>query len=77
MSLAIPKNRHHAAFDFFGRVDFKPPVDEAQVRFGGFAWIGKSDPGPGLTDSGTVDVNRFGGFAKADYKASEKVVIAR
>jgi len=63
------------AFDFFGRVDFKPPVDEAQVRFGGFAWLGNADPGLGQTDSGSVKWNRFGGFAKADYKASENVTL--
>ncbi|KPL02612.1 MAG: hypothetical protein AMJ90_05330 [candidate division Zixibacteria bacterium SM23_73_2] len=63
------------AFDFFGRVDFKPPVDEAKIRFGGYAWLGNADPGGNLTDSGTVKWNRFGGFAMADYKASEKVTL--
>lgn len=63
------------AFDFFGRVDFKPPVDEAKIKFGGYAWLGKADPGGDLTDSGTVDWNRFGGFGTVDYKASENVTL--
>lgn len=84
-----PKNNfsdNNDAKDFLGRVEFKPPVDEAKIRFGGYAWIGMALPTftkyPG-TDSAetitfpeeTIEMNRFGGFAKVDYQASEQVTL--
>lgn len=63
------------AKDFLLRADIKPPIEEAKVLFGGYAWIGSADPGWGLTEEGTVKRNRFGGFAKVDYKATEDVTV--
>jgi len=63
------------AKDFLLRADMKPPIEQAKVRFGGYAWIGSADPGWGLTEEGTVKNNRFGGFAKVDYEATEKVTV--
>ncbi len=63
------------AKDFLLRADVKPPVEQAKVRFGGYAWIGSADPGWGMTEEGTVKNNRFGGFAKVDYEATEKVTV--
>jgi hypothetical protein len=69
------------AKDFFGRVDIKPPVEQAQIRFGGYAWMGNVTP-PTLfidtvwhvvpnPDEETFKANRFGGFATADYTKDE------
>lgn len=63
------------AKDLLLRADIKPPIEEAKIRFGGYAWIGSADPGFGLTEEGTVKRNRFGGFAKVDYKATEDVTV--
>ena len=32
------------AKDFFARVDIKPPIEQAKVRFGGYAWLGFALP---------------------------------
>jgi hypothetical protein len=72
------------AKDFFGRVDIKPPIEQAQVGFGGYAWMGSVTP-PTLffdttthfvpnPDEETFKANRFGGFAKADYTKYEVTV---
>jgi hypothetical protein len=63
------------AKDFLLRADIKPPIEEAMIRFGGYAWIGSADPGFGLEEEGTVKRNRFGGFATADYKATEDITV--
>ncbi|OQX92780.1 MAG: hypothetical protein B6D58_01165 [candidate division Zixibacteria bacterium 4484_95] len=63
------------AKDFLLRANIKPPIEQAKVLFGGYAWIGSADPGFGLTEEGTVKRNRFGGFAKVDYKATEDVTV--
>lgn len=64
------------AKDFLLRADFKPPVDQVDLRFGGFAWIGSASPGWGISpEEGTLKRNRFGGFAKVDYKATEDVTL--
>jgi len=63
------------AKDFLLRANIKPPIEQAKVLFGGYAWIGSADPGSGLTEEGTVKRNRFGGFAKVDYKATEDVTV--
>jgi hypothetical protein len=64
------------AKDFLLRADFKPPVDQAQIRVGGYAWIGSAAPtGLSNPDEKTLEMNRFGGFAKVDYKASEDLTV--
>lgn len=67
------------AKDFLGRVEFKPPVENAKVTFGGFAWIGSALPKFGGVavhnpDEKTLEMNRFGGFGKVDYKADNVTV---
>ncbi len=67
------------AKDFLGRVEFKPPVENAKVTVGGFAWIGSALPKYGALvvdnpDEKTLEMNRFGGFAKVDYKADNVTV---
>ncbi|HUV29849.1 MAG TPA: porin [Acidobacteriota bacterium] len=67
--------------DFLVRADIKPPLEQGDVVFGGYAWIGMSLPT--YYDAGTLTTttypeeslqrNRFGGFAKVDYKASEDI----
>lgn len=64
------------AKDFLGRVEFKPPTENAKVTVGGFAWIGSALPkfqGYAVSnpDEKTLEMNRFGGFAKVDYKAND------
>lgn len=58
------------AKDFLLRADFKPPVDQAQIRVGGYAWIGSAAPPVGVSnpDEKTLERNRFGGFAKVDHE---------
>lgn len=74
------------AKDFLLRADIKPPIEQATVRFGGYAWIGMALPTYtmfGGTDSAitytfpeeTLERNRFGGFAKVDYKVTEQVTL--
>ena len=60
------------AKDFLLRADVKPPIDEATVRFGGYAWLGFA-PAPSGWENGddAFKRNRFGGFAKADYTKDE------
>jgi hypothetical protein len=65
------------AKDFLFRADIKPPIDQAKVRFGGYAWIGFVNPPTTFYDTmmhvvpnpdeKTFKANRFGGFATADY----------
>ncbi|MGB2698403.1 MAG: hypothetical protein WBD28_11165, partial [Candidatus Zixiibacteriota bacterium] len=64
------------AKDFLGRVEFKPPIENANLTFGGFAWIGSALPKFGTLvvgnpDEKTLEMNRFGGFAKLDYTANK------
>lgn len=68
------------AKDFLGRVEFKPPIEKGNVTVGGYAWIGNARPewrGAAVPnpDEKTLEMNRFGGFAKMDYQASEKVTL--
>jgi hypothetical protein len=65
------------AKDFLLRADFKPPVDQAKIQIGGYAWIGSGAPSPGVSnpDEKTLEMNRFGGFANVDYKATEQVTV--
>lgn len=77
-----PKNNmsdDNDAKDFLGRVEFKPPVENAKITVGGFAWIGSALPKYGALvvdnpDENTLEMNRFGGFAKVDYKADNVTV---
>jgi hypothetical protein len=69
------------AKDFLGRVEFKPPVDNATICFGGYAWMGAMMPPSTYggypveeLDSETLKANRFGGFAKADYTTDDITV---
>jgi hypothetical protein len=62
------------AKDFLLRAEVKPPVDNATIRLGGYAWIGALKPPDTYAgepvqelDSETLKAHRFGGFAKADY----------
>jgi hypothetical protein len=69
------------AKDFLVRADIKPPIDQAQVRFGGYAWIGFVNPPTTFYDTimnvvpnpdeKTFKANRFGGFATVDYTKDE------
>jgi hypothetical protein len=70
------------AKDFLGRVEFKPPIQKGSATVGGYAWLGNAKP-PATYGQQTVDnpdektlkMNRFGGFAKVDYKASANVTL--
>ena len=73
----IPNNwaDNNDAKDFLLRADVKPPIDEATVRFGGYAWMGFAPPPFGWEDGDdTFKRNRFGGFVKADYTKDEVTV---
>jgi hypothetical protein len=73
----IPNNwaDNNDAKDFLLRADVKPPIEEAKVRFGGYAWIGFAPPPSGWDDpDDTFKRNRYGGFAKADYTKEEVTV---
>ncbi len=69
------------AKDFFVRADIKPPIEQAKVRFGGFGWMGSALPPATFTDTivhvvsnpddKSLQKNRFGGFATADYTKEE------
>ena len=74
------------AKDFLARAEFKPPMDQATIRAGGYAWIGSGLPAFTMyagTDSAstitfpeeTIKSNRFGGFALVDYKATEDLTL--
>ncbi len=65
------------AKDFLARAEFKPPVDQATIRAGGYAWIGSAAPPSGVSnpDEKTLEMNRFGGFALVDYKATEDLTL--
>ena len=63
------------AKDFLARAEFKPPVDQATIRAGGYAWIGSAEPDVSNPDEETLEMNRFGGFAKVDYNASEDLTL--
>jgi hypothetical protein len=79
----VPNNwsDNNDAKDFLVRADVKPPIDEATVRFGGYAWIGFAKPPTSYFDTmthvvpnpdeETFKAHRFGGFAKADYTKDE------
>ncbi|MGB2697129.1 MAG: hypothetical protein WBD28_04620, partial [Candidatus Zixiibacteriota bacterium] len=43
------------AKDFLGRVEFKPPIENANLTFGGFAWIGSALPKFGTLVVGNPD----------------------
>jgi len=63
------------AKDFLVRADVKPPIEEAEVRFGGYAWIGFAPPPSSWEDpEDTFKRNRYGGFAKADYTKDDVTV---
>lgn len=44
------------AKDFFGRVEIKPPIEQATVRFGGYGWIGSALPSLSETVVDTIPV---------------------
>ncbi len=70
----IPNNwaDNNDAKDFLLRADVRPPIDEAKVHFGGYAWLGFAPPPFGWEDGDdTFKRNRFGGFVKADYTKDE------
>ncbi len=60
--------------DILFRADIKPPIEQAELRIGGYAWVGFAEP-PAMFDTlavvnpeeETLKMNRFGGFAKLDY----------
>jgi hypothetical protein len=58
------------AKDFLARADFKPPLEQATVRVGGYAWVGSASPPAYVpnADEETLEMNRFGGFATVDYE---------
>jgi hypothetical protein len=68
------------AKDFFVRAEVKPPIENAKVRVGGFGWFGSAKPvymplgktsDLDIEEDDTLAENKFGGFAKADYKMDE------
>jgi hypothetical protein len=65
------------AKDFLARAEFKPPVDQTTIRAGGYAWIGSGAPPSDVSnpDEETLKMNRFGGFALVDYKATEDLTL--
>jgi hypothetical protein len=65
------------AKDFLARAEFKPPGDQATIRAGGYAWIGSAAPPSGVSnpEEETLEMNRFGGFALVDYKATEDLTL--
>jgi len=81
----VPNNTsdNNDAKDFLVRADIHPPIDDAQLRFGGYAWIGSAKPPVSFFDTTThyvpnpeeksFKLNRFGGFAKADYTKDEMI----
>ncbi len=75
----IPNNTsdNNDAKDFLVRGEIKPPIDEAKVRFGGYAWIGNAEPPSYVLnpDEKTLKMNRFGGFARVDYKAADNFTV--
>ncbi|MFC1571992.1 hypothetical protein ACFL6M_00175 [Candidatus Eisenbacteria bacterium] len=69
---------NNEAKDILVRADFKPPIEGATVRVGGFGWLGKAEAptwtgkvADGDDEICTLDTNRFGGYAKADYPMDE------
>lgn len=90
----IPNNTsdNNDAKDFLGRIDVMPPVENVNLHFGGYAWIGSALPiyeyedyyGTGAGSAveisfpdETLKRNRFGGFAKVDYTKDEITFRAR
>ncbi|UCB53261.1 MAG: hypothetical protein JSV10_04055 [Candidatus Zixiibacteriota bacterium] len=73
----VPNNwgDNNDAKDFLVRADVKPPIEEATVRFGGYAWVGFA-PDPNDNEE-TLKRNRFGGFVKADYTKDDVTVRVR
>jgi hypothetical protein len=63
------------AKDFLARAEFKPPMDQAAIRAGGYAWIGSGEPDVSNPDEKTLERNRFGGFANVDYKATDDLTV--
>ncbi len=65
------------AKDFLIRADVKPPLEKANLRFGGYAWLGMALPTYGTTTfpGETVERNRFGGYIRQDCKATEKLTL--
>ncbi len=65
------------AKDFLARAEFKPPLDQATIRAGGYAWIGSAAPPTGVSnpDEETLEMKRFGGFALVDYKATDDLTL--
>lgn len=63
------------AKDFLARIDVKPPVEEVNLHFGGYGWLGFAPPPTSWEDQDdTFKRNRYGGFAKADYTKDEVTV---
>ncbi|MCK4518108.1 hypothetical protein KAT92_04985, partial [Candidatus Babeliales bacterium] len=58
------------AKDLLLRADFKPTLEQADLRIGAYAWLGYGLPSFGGTilDDETLKRNRFGGFLKLDMK---------
>lgn len=75
----IPNNvtDNNDAKDFLLRADFKVPVEAATVRIGGFGWLGNALPTDVAAnpDEETYSMNSFGGFAVADYKMDNDMVL--
>jgi hypothetical protein len=69
----IPNNTsdNNDAKDFLGRVDVMPPMEEVNLHFGGYAWIGSSLPT--YTQYITHDIYDYG-KAQSNYVITETVV---
>jgi hypothetical protein len=80
--LANNVNDNNDSKDFLVRADFKPPVENMDLRFGGYAWIGAAMMPDMIAlvpvlhwDESTLKNNTYGGFAKLDYAVNEDVKI--
>lgn len=58
------------AKDFLFRAEFKPTLEQADLRLGGYAWIGSAlaTYDEAIFVEETLKKNRFGGFLKFDMK---------
>ena len=59
------------AKDFLLRADFKPPLDQAQIRIGGYAWIGSALPTftKSWTDTIVVNIDTIAGTADTVFQS--------
>jgi hypothetical protein len=63
------------AKDLLFRVDIKPGLEQAKLRFGGYAWLGFASPPWWFDDQEeTFKRHRFGGFVTLDYTKDDMAI---